>query len=196
MPYPILTAVEWKLGLIEVGSIAARAIRNVVPFDLPLPVAGSSWLTPPSQEKLVYMSDVPTFVKNVLAEASPGGVRRLNIIGHGDQTGLHIGSDWISERSLDQHEGLLASLRPIFHSGSFVHLQHCYAGQLGDLLKRLARIFGVPVIGAYELYAAPFGTQVHAPEWSWGGFFPWIIGAYIEVNPHGTMKSHSYFPYW
>src|SRR5688572_28696178 len=88
----------------------------------------------------IYMTDVASMVKNVLAEAGSNKISRLNILDHGNDTSFQIGTDWISLHSLPSFESELSKLNGHFTASGFVHLQHCEIGQNAPLLTKLAKI--------------------------------------------------------
>jgi hypothetical protein len=102
----------------------------------------------------VYMTDVASMVTNVLAKAKTKRISRLNVLDHGNEKSLQVGTDRISEKSLAKYETQLQKLNGRFAPNGFVHLQHCKIGKNWVLLARIAKIVGVPVI-AGEGYQNP-----------------------------------------
>ena len=140
------------------------------------------WMASATREGEIYMQDVASMVRNVLAAlvpyrrvCAPGQsnlkMNRLNILDHGNDNGLEIGSDWITPRTVRRHEPELAKLNGNFAARGFVHLQHCNVGSNRSLMCELARIFGV------DVYA---GTGKHNPVYRFN------TGSYIRATPGGT----------
>lgn len=77
-------------------------------------------------------------------------LRSLHILGHGMPNFIEIGSDTIFEHEAGKWVPVLAPLRPLFETGAFVHLHHCYAGLSKPILTGLAKGFGVPVYGGTD----------------------------------------------
>lgn len=103
----------------------------------------------------VEFSDVRTLVSNVRARAGAcAGLRRLNILDHGNSSGIELGTDWITVTSLPTYRQQLEQLAELFSDNGFLHLQHCDAGQNHALLAAISAIVKVPV------YA---GTGAHNP---------------------------------
>ena len=71
---------------------------------------------------------------------------RLNILDHGNSSGVEIGGDWINTGSFGRFQPELARLSPEFDNDAFVHLQHCNAGMNIALLEMFADTFSVPVV--------------------------------------------------
>lgn len=135
------------------------------------------WAAAATRTGEIYMTDVKSMVDNVLkkAIASNGKIKRLNILDHGNERGLQIGSDWIDITRIARHEGTLSLLKPHFAPGGFVHLQHCKVGNNHALLARLSTIFGVPV------YA---GTGDHNPVYRFN------FGQYDRCFPDGKCEAN------
>lgn len=122
----------------------------------------------------VYMTSVRTMVANVLGKIGERKMSRLNIVDHGNETGMQFGDDWINSDTLAGHESELRKLRGRFSAGGFVHVQHCNVGQDRDLIVALARIFDVSV------YA---GTGAHNPVVRVN------YGDYVRGDPDGTYAT-------
>jgi hypothetical protein len=52
----------------------------------------------------------------------------LNILDHGNSTGVQIGTDWVDSSTFPTFESSFRKLQPKFSKGGFVHLQHCEIG--------------------------------------------------------------------
>lgn len=127
----------------------------------------------------LYMSNVQTMVDNVLAHlrarkpysrtCSPStptsaAMSRLNVLDHGNKSGVEIGTDWITSGTFGTFRPQLRRLAGHFDDDGFVHLQHCEVGQNVTLLQLFADVFGVPVVAGRGLhnpvYRANFGYYV------------------------------------
>jgi hypothetical protein len=131
------------------------------------------WLASASRLGEVYMTDVRSMVTNVIAKAGSKLITRLNILDHGNSTGIQIGSNFITTTTLSTFEPTLLLLRPKFDKKGFVHLQHCQIGSNRLLLLGLSRIFNRTV------YA---GTGDHNPVYR----FNW--GNYNRALPSGVFQ--------
>jgi hypothetical protein len=144
------------------------------------------FLAAATRESEIYMTDVTSMVENILRvtrpysrtcsfpEPAPIGIRRLNILDHGNSNGIEIGSDFITVATLPLHSGTLRRLKGRFTYYGFVHLQHCSVGQNRVLLRELAKVFGVSV------YA---GTGLHNPVYRFNR------GEYVRADPDGTFAT-------
>jgi hypothetical protein len=112
------------------------------------------WMASATRFGEVYMTNVTSMVSNVLMRLGSNTIDRLNILDHGNSSGIEIGTDWITPRSLPTFVPTLTRLRSKFSTGGFVHLQHCNVGSNHALLCELSRVFGVPVVA---------GTGKHNP---------------------------------
>jgi len=124
----------------------------------------------------VEFSDVKSLVSRVRARAGArAGLRRLNIVDHGNSSGLALGNDWITVTSLPTYRPLLEQLAELFNQNGFVHLQHCEAGQNHALLGAFSAIVKVPV------YA---GTGLHNPvyRFNWGRYERCVISGDCESD--------------
>jgi hypothetical protein len=143
------------------------------------------WMASATRTEEIYMQDVRSMVQNVLSTleshrpysrvCSPNQpsarISRLNILDHGNPTGIEIGRDWVDMATLPRFETTLGMLRGKFSPGGFVHLQHCNIGSNRDLMIRLARVFNVSV------YA---GTGAHNPVYRFN------FGDYARATSGGT----------
>jgi hypothetical protein len=132
------------------------------------------WLASATRIGEIYMTSVTTMVDNVKKKIGNNKISRLNILDHGNKSGIQIGNDWVSNTSLPNYQGKLRELQPYFEANGIVHLQHCNVGQNRTLLLSLARIFGVSV------YA---GTGKHNP------IYRFNFGEYVRADPDGTFAS-------
>jgi hypothetical protein len=127
----------------------------------------------------IYMKDVASMVDNVLSSlrgasrvCAPGlpkyvnKLARLNILDHGNPSGVEIGSDWINTSTFPRFASTLSRLYGHFSPVGFVHLQHCQVGQNQALLVAFAKTFGVPVFAGTgsqnPVYRINFGDYVRA----------------------------------
>lgn len=72
---------------------------------------------------------------------------RLNILDHGNGSGIQIGDDWITAATFGTFSPTLARLTPYFDDDAFVHLQHCEAAKNVSLMEHLADLWRVPIVG-------------------------------------------------
>lgn len=110
----------------------------------------------------IYMSDALSMVVNVMAHlrarrpysrvCAPGyaqtaRISRLDIVDHGNETSLQIGTDWIDVTNFDtSFRAILLPLAMHFERNGFAHLQNCNAGENIPLLEKFADTWGVPVV--------------------------------------------------
>lgn len=145
----------------------------------------------------IYMKCVQTMVDNVLAHlrarapysrtCSPatrthGSMSRLNILDHGNSSGVEIGTDWITPGTFGTFRPQLRRLAGRFDDEGFVHLQQCEVGQNIGLLQQFADVFGVPVVA---------GRGLHNPVYRAN------LGYYVRVHPANgrRRKTHETF-FW
>ncbi len=134
----------------------------------------------------IYMQDVASMVANVLSALRgptrfcapglpqyPNKLSRLNILDHGNRSGIEIGSDWINTTTFPTYAPILRKLYGHFTPMGFVHLQHCQIGQNQALLLSLAKAFGVPVFA---------GTGSQNPVYRFN------FGDYVRADPNGTFN--------
>jgi hypothetical protein len=69
----------------------------------------------------------------------------LRVIGHGNSHGQYVGSDWLSDRSVNAFRSELGQLRPLFGSGGRFTLAGCHVGHNSRLLLTLSDVLCVPV---------------------------------------------------
>ncbi|QZZ18778.1 DUF4157 domain-containing protein [Leptothermofonsia sichuanensis E412] len=125
----------------------------------------------------VTMTNIASMVANVITFLNGRRMHRLNIMDHGNQSGVEIGDDWLaSADDVSRFAGTLGSLRSHFASGAIVHMQNCRAGQNRDLICALAATFGATV------YA---GTGLQNP------LLGFNLGDYVNCNPTGTFNPNS-----
>lgn len=137
------------------------------------------WAASATRAGELYMTNVRTMVDRVLRHLAasapysrtcgPGtptsaSMSRLNILDHGNTTGVEIGTDWITTGTFGTFRGDLARLSGNFDASGFVHLQHCEAGMNLPLLELFADTVGVPIVAGRGLhnpvYRANFGYYV------------------------------------
>lgn len=117
----------------------------------------------------IYMDDVQSMVVRVKSKlGETGRISRLNILDHGNPTGVRIGRDHITNDNFKEFEPVLSCLSPYFAEDGFAHLQHCEIGQNSSLLIKFAKCFGVPI------YA---GTGAHNPVYRFN------FGEYVKCLP-------------
>lgn len=130
----------------------------------------------------VRMDSVKSMVDNVLAFlGSSDKLKRLNVFGHANGTGMEFGHDWVDEHTISGFAADLGRLRGHFTATGFVHLQGCEVGQDSALLRDFASIVGVRVVGGqgFEHSGAHFNR-----------------GDYVDVNPDGSSSTHWWGPGW
>jgi len=136
------------------------------------------------REGEIYMKDVSSMVSNVLSALRAASrtcsvasaqyvhqLSRLNILDHGNPSGIQIGADWVDATTLPTFAPTLSRLAGHFSSIGFVHLQHCQVGQNQALMTGLAKTFGVSV------YA---GTGSQNPVYRFN------FGDYVRADPNGN----------
>lgn len=138
--------------------------------------SAAGWAAAATRTGEVYMSNVLTMVTNVRRKAGARPIDRLNIIDHGNEAEVAIGSDWIDEANFATFEPLLMFLWGKFSPKGFVHLQHCKAGRNRRLMTLFAQAFGVPV------YA---GTGGHNAACRLN------FGEYVVCGPNGTCRGNA-----
>ena len=134
------------------------------------------WLASATRIDEIHMTNVESMVNNVVKRANSQGakIRRLNVLDHGNDSGIEIGEDWITVSTLPQFTPHLGRLKGHFHSSGFTHFQHCNVGSNHELLKKLSSILGVPV------YA---GTGKHNPVYRFN------FGQYDRCIPSGKCEA-------
>lgn len=115
-------------------------------MDIELTVINDShvvgYLASAVREGEIYMSDVRSMVDNVLSAlrgprrtcsaSTPeftNRLSRLNILDHGNPSGIYIGADWIDATTLPRFAPALGRLAGRFSPTGFVHVQHCQIGR-------------------------------------------------------------------
>jgi hypothetical protein len=134
----------------------------------------SGWLRSVFSSGVVNMRDVKSMVRNVLLATKLQEIDRLNIVDHGDEDGIQIGSDYVSDLTLTKFKEELRRLTSFFSDDGFVHLQHCQAGEDRVLLLELAKVWNVSV------YAGTGYEQ---------GVFRFNTGYYVRADPDGTFET-------
>lgn len=95
----------------------------------------------------ISMDSVKTMVDGTLTKlGSSDRLKRLNIMDHGNRSGMHFGADWVDETTLSSFAADIRRLSGHFTDGGFVHLQGCDVGQDSALLKAFAALVGVRVV--------------------------------------------------
>jgi hypothetical protein len=122
----------------------------------------------------VSMTDIASMVTNVLKYLAGHKMGRLNILDHGYEHGIQIGTEWLtSAADVKVYAPDLSRLRGQFTSGGLVHLQNCHAGANKDVMCALADAIGVPVYG---------GTGLHNPVLNFN------LGDYVSCSPGGVWN--------
>jgi hypothetical protein len=125
----------------------------------------------------VTMTNIPSMVNNVIAYLRGRSMDRLNVMDHGNETGVEIGDDWLSTPAdVAPHASTLGRLQSTFTGNGFVHMQNCNAGQDQSLICALSGAFGAPV------YA---GTGAHNP------LLDFNFGDYVRCEPNGTFNPNA-----
>jgi hypothetical protein len=128
------------------------------------------WLAGALQLGEVYMDDVASMVKNVLAARQVAGgrpIRHLKIVDRAVATGIEIGSDVITMDNIESYRGKLSELRGKFTADGWVEIQALGAGGNQELIVELAEIFDRPVYATTSKHfvrAVPNGTLEAAVE--------------------------------
>lgn len=143
------------------------------------------WVAAATRIGEIEMTTVQTMVDNVIAHlarnpepapfapppnpgARPARLSRLNVLDHGNDTEIEIGTDVVDTGSFPRFRAVLARLTPHFAPGAFAHLQHCDVGQNIRLMQMFADCWRVPIVG---------GAKVDNPVYR----FNW--GNYVRVHP-------------
>ena len=130
----------------------------------------------------VSMDSVKTMVDGTLTKlGSSDRLKRLNIMDHGNRSGMHFGADWVDETTLSSFAADIRRLSGHFTDGGFVHLQGCDVGQDSALLKAFAALVGVRVVA---------GKGAQNPVYRFN------TGDYVDTNPDGSSSEHTLGPYW
>lgn len=81
-------------------------------------------------------------------------IAELRIVGHGNDRGQYVGSDWLSESTLWSHRQQLARISSLFvrtrgesSESAHVIMGGCQQGRNGSFLLALSDIWNVPVSG-------------------------------------------------
>jgi len=138
------------------------------------PSGFTGWVAAASRTGEVYMTSVESMVTNVLNAIGQSLMTRLNILDHGSEYQIQIGTDIVAPANFKRYETTFRLLRGHFAQGGFVHLQHCKVGRNQRLLHMFAEAFGVPVVAA---------TGKH------NSLFRFNLGEYVRCSPQGTMES-------
>lgn len=169
-PIPIIVPPAQRNAPVEVNAIDARQASRTAWYK---PWRYSGPITSFFRGD-VEMIDIASMVRNVIAHLARRRISRLNIIDHGNEQVMEIGSDSLSTAAdVAAHAATLGRLRPHFASNGFVHMQNCRAGQNRAVVCALATTFGVPV------YA---GTGLQNP------LLGFNFGDYVRCHPNGTFN--------
>jgi hypothetical protein len=130
--------------------ITAFDIRKGTPTRLSRPVVSIQ----------VPMHDVASMVTNSLNAAGALPMNRLNVMVGGAPSSnfLTVGDDVIARTTIHTFEPILRQLRGRFSVGGVLHFAGPYAGRNHELLKMLAEITGVTVLGGDGVNS---GGQMH-----------------------------------
>jgi hypothetical protein len=166
-PNPPKVATASAVEVTAVDESVEKSIEWYKPWRYTGPISGAI-------RGNVNMTDIASMVTNVLAHLAGRSMTRLNILDHGNEHGVEIGTDWLgSAADVLAHASDLSRLRGKFSSGGFVHLQNCHAGANKDVMCALADAIGVPVFG---------GTGLHNPLLNFN------LGDYVSCGPGGVWK--------
>jgi Domain of unknown function (DUF4157) len=125
----------------------------------------------------VSMTSVSTMADAVLKFAGVRAIKRLNLMDHGNPTGVFIGDDWLATPAdVTRFAAGLGRLKGHFTSDGFVHMQNCHAGQNQALICALAAAFGVPVFA---------GTSYQNP------LLGFNFGDYVSCSASGTWNKNA-----
>jgi hypothetical protein len=139
----------------------------------------SGWLNAALFIGEIAFTNVNNLVENVLSELGTRKVRRLDIDDHGNEEGMELGDDWVSESNLATYAPVLQRLRGKFTSNGFVHLQGCHVGANRRFLVAVAEVVGVPVWA---------GTGYDAPGYGLN------LGTYVRASPDGSFQTGFWRP--
>ncbi|MEM6945323.1 MAG: DUF4347 domain-containing protein [Pseudomonadota bacterium] len=114
-----------------------------------------------------------SMVENVLAALGPGErIGALRIVDHSTHAHAELGDDLLSTATFHRFARTLDGLTPHFASDGFVHLLGCQTGLNTCLLRRLARLWGVPVFAGRG--------ETNGFELNYGGW--------VRVCPEGRFQ--------
>jgi hypothetical protein len=92
------------------------------------------------------INNVKDLVSKIRATCASGDtLANLTIMGHGNEWGQFIGTDWVSVDTLSKFRGDLATITGCFGTKGEVVMGGCRVGRNGRLLLELSNILGVPV---------------------------------------------------
>jgi len=96
----------------------------------------------------VPIKTVKDMVVKILKSCARGNkIAELRIVGHGNEYGQYIGSDWVDSSTVRKYRSDLVRLAPFFGKAGHVIMGGCKVGQNGALLVTLSDYFNVPVTG-------------------------------------------------
>lgn len=139
-----------RIGELYMTSVA-NMVANVLGF--------LATYTPPPRspaDVLAYSLSHGRLSAPPMPAAGTTKMSKLNVLDHGNTSGLEIGTDWVSTGSFARFQSEFARLTPKFESGAYVHLAHCEAGMNIRLMEMFADTFGVPVVAGRGLTHAVF----------------------------------------
>ena len=153
---------------------------------------GSTWLMGATTSNEVSMSNVNSMVDNVIARVCSSQrdprriverISRLSIYDHGTRLAANFGPDRLSALELPRYESKLRQLTPYFEPNGLVVLCQCYAGILEDLLRRLAALWRVRVMGSTTQTSSFLPTIGWFPS-NWR-LLPPELGGWVAYDPGG-----------
>ncbi len=133
----------------------------------------------------INIVNVEDMVEQINRKCSGGKrIKSLEIVGHGNDTGQHVGADWLSATSLrTTHGKQLKKLEPHFMQSAVVTLEGCKVGQAEELLKRLSLMWPGVRVRAKTALQRPLipGDEGGVREcvngrctYSGAGFWDWV----------------------
>ena len=146
----------------------------------------------------IYMSDALSMVVNITkylrknapysrvcapGYAQSAKISRLDIIDHGNETSVQLGSDRVNTTNFDtSYRAILLPLALHFDKKGFAHLQNCNAGMNVPLLEKFADTWGVPVVAGKGSDVELGVTQIN-------------VDKYVRVFPSrgGSRPKHDTF---
>jgi Domain of unknown function (DUF4347) len=72
-------------------------------------------------------------------------IGELRIVGHGNEYGQYMGSDWIDNKSIEKFRPQFSKLMRLFGRNGLITLGGCRVGRNGSLLVKLSDMTNVPV---------------------------------------------------
>ena len=105
------------------------------------------------EQGVLSIRDMVAKLQKLCADGTRIG--ELRILGHGNQNGQYIGSDWLEIGTLPSHQTDLAKLAPLFGPHGQVVMGGCRVGRATELLLALSNLWHVPVSGFTALQRPP-----------------------------------------